>query len=96
MGLVCQLWLSRACKSRASWEVLEWHLLSWRKLELASLWLNAVIWKEKKNIICFPVACVLFLFLSRKLLCYRAMYVGSVGTVCNLAKVEALKLLDKF
>lgn len=50
----------------------------------------------KKNIICFPVACVLFLFLSRKLLCYRVMYVGSVGTVCNLAKVEALKLLDKF
>lgn len=68
VGLVCQLWLSCACKSCALWEVLEWHLLSWRKLELAYLWLNAVIWKEEKMIIdfCFPVACVLFLFFKQE------------------------------
>lgn len=42
---------------------------------------------------CFLVASVLFVFFKQEavVLC-RVMY---VGTVCNLAKVEALKLLDK-
>lgn len=64
VGLVCQLWLSCGCKSCALWKVLDWHLQSRRKLELAYLWLNAVIWKEGKTIIdfCFLVASVLFVF----------------------------------
>lgn len=51
---------------------------------------------RKKMIIdfCFPIASVLFVFFKQEAV-VLVMYVGSVGTVCNLAKVEALQLFGQ-
>lgn len=49
--------------------------------------------KNKKSISVFLLQVFCLCFLS---CCVLVMYVGFVGTVCNLAKVEALQLLDQF